>query len=410
MLMSSSNLISNALTIISGIIVAKWLLPDELGLYNGFTLISSYIILTQLGIPSGLSRELPFQIGQGNTKEAESLAGTAHYWQLILSLIVLVASSIIAVTCLVQKRYEYAAGLMVVGLLSFQALYITKYLKVLFRTNHDFNLLSRITFINGIVAFASIVFVWKFGFFGLCIRAFILVVVDFALTWYWKPMHVLPVWRKEAYRKLSSVGLPMYAIANVYALWPVLQKTLIVSLGGVKFLGLFALAVVIESGMKTVTNSISSVVYPSLTMQWAKGDSVRILTKTMLKPVSVIFILFAVAVPIGWVVLPQAIVQFLPQYEAGIAAAQWMLVVGFIEVFNVLPVVYNVIQKQRDRLLSFLAGVSAWTIAVIGLVQIRGFELVVFPQAMLIGFLVMLIMNSIHLYRYRDLTVNAEAT
>jgi hypothetical protein len=87
-----------------------------------------------------------------------------------------------------------------------------------------------------------------------------------------------------------------------------------------------------------------------------------------------------------------------------------MLVVGFIEVFNVLPVVYNVIQKQRDRLLSFLAGVSAWTIAVIGLVQIRGFELVVFPQAMLIGFLVMLIMNSIHLYRYRDLTVNAEAT
>jgi O-antigen/teichoic acid export membrane protein len=71
--LSFSNIIGNALNIAAGLFTAKWLLPEQLGLFNGFSVITSYIILAQLGIPSGLGRELSFYIGKGDTAKAKAL-------------------------------------------------------------------------------------------------------------------------------------------------------------------------------------------------------------------------------------------------------------------------------------------------------------------------------------------------
>jgi O-antigen/teichoic acid export membrane protein len=405
--LSFSNIIGNTLNIAAGLFTAKWLLPEQLGLFNGFSVITSYIILAQLGIPSGLGRELSFYIGKGDTAKAKDYAAVAQYWGLMLGIIAFAGSAVIALYFLIMGMYEYAAGTLVIGITAFQTFYVTKYLDVLYRTNKDFNSLSKIKLIVSFVTFASIILVWKFGFYGLCIRAGVLAAVDFYFTWRWKPFHVRPFWKKELFGDLSKVGLPMYMISRLYGLWPSLQRSLILLLGGTKFLGLFALAIIVESAMKALTSSISSVVYPTMVTQWGKGASIGELTAVIRKPVLIATGIFLLAVPVGWYLLPIVVKAILPNYTTGIPAAQWMLVVGLVEVSVVFANIYNVIRRQGDRLLYFLSGVLSWALTVFVLYQWKGFSMPIFPQSMIVAFAVMFGINLYHLRKYRQLKLAA---
>ena len=48
----------------SGFFVVKWLLPEDLGLFNSFTIITGYIVLAHIGVPIGLTRELPYLLSK----------------------------------------------------------------------------------------------------------------------------------------------------------------------------------------------------------------------------------------------------------------------------------------------------------------------------------------------------------
>ena len=194
-----------------------------------------------------------------------------------------------------------------------------------------------------------------------------------------------------------KVGLPMYGVANVYGLWPLVQRTLIVSLGDPKALGLYAVASMAENAMKTVSSSISNVMYPSMTSKWGAGSSVKAVLNLAAQPLLISIGVFSVFVPIGWYVLPIFVEYFLPNYILGISAAQWMLVAGFLGVFLVLANIYNVLKRQRQRLIMFTSGIVAWLISVIMINSLYGFKLMIFPLSMVIAHVVMILVMGYHI-------------
>lgn len=394
--LSASNLISSALTIISGLIVAKWILPEELGTFNSFTVITGYIVLIQLGIPSGLSRELPLYLGMADKEKAYQYVSTAQFWLKYLGFAILSVSFLLSIF-FVQRSYKLAAGTLVIGLSVWQTLYVTKYLKILYRTNRDFNKMSWIKIIVAFTSFVSIVFVYLYDFYGLCIRLFAVVTVDFLITYYWRPIKVRADFSRVSFRELMNVGLPMFGVANVYDLWPLVQRTLIVSLGGTKALGLYAIASITENVMKTVSSSISNVMYPTMTSKWGAGFSVKDVLRLAAQPLMISVGLFAVLIPIGWYLLPMFVHHFLPNYVIGIEAAQWMLIVGYFGIFLVLSNIYNVLQKQRQRLIIYVSGIGVWIISVLSIYLLYGFELKIFPISMIIAYVVMIIIMIYHI-------------
>jgi len=395
--LSFSNIFGNGLTIISGLFVAKWMIPEELGAFNVFSIITGYIVLIQLGIPSGLSRELPFYIGRNEKGTAINYASVAQYWQKGLGLVLLSATILIAFVFLSQKNYQTAAGITVVGITTWHTLYVTKYLKILYRSNRDFNKLSWIKIINSLFLFFSIVLVWLYGFYGLCIRAILAALVDFIFTYKWRPITTKPKWNRLHFIDLFRLGLPMFAIANIFNLWPIIQKTLIVTLGGTKALGLFVIAIMVENSMKTVTKSISGVMYPTMSISWGKGATVGEMVKLVMKPLIIGLILFCLLAPLAWWLLPIFIESILPNYIEGIQAARWMIIVGILGLANVFSNYYNVVKDQLNRLKLYLGGIITWAITVLILFQKDGFSLVIFPQAMVLAMLVMIIINYYHI-------------
>lgn len=402
--LSSSSIISTGLNVVSGLFVTKWMMPEELGSFNSFTLISGYLILFQLGIPSGLGRELPYFLGIGDKEKAYGYAGVANYWQGILGSVIFAICVIISLFYLLSERnFQMSAGVFVIGAITFQVLYTTKYLKVLFRTNKDFNKLSWINIINAFVSLGGIVFVWAFGFLGLCLRALIGALIDFMVTYSWRPIKVKAVWKRQPFMDLFKLGLPMYGVANVYSLWPLIQRTLILTLGGKGALGLFALATMVEAAAKTVSNSMNVVMYPTMATAWGRGYSVGQIFQVVLKPFGLALIFYLVVIPVGWYLLPAFVDGFIPNYKEGVEAAQWMLVVGGLSLTGAYANVYNVVKDQKNRLINYLSGIFTWLICVLILYDIRGFQLVIFVQSMVAALVVMMILNFWYVWKRMDL-------
>jgi O-antigen/teichoic acid export membrane protein len=181
----------------------------------------------------------------------------------------------------------------------------------------------------------------------------------------------------------------------------------VLTLGGTKALGLFALAVMVENSMNTVGNSMNSVIYPTMTQAWGKGATVSAVIKLIFKPFILILALFVVALPLGWYLLPIFIESFIPNYMEGIEVSQWMLFVGLLGLGNVFSNIYNVTKNQTDRLKVFISGIVIWFVVVLLDYYISGFSLLIFPKAMIAGYLVMSTYNFIHIRKIWTLNVES---
>lgn len=404
--LSVSNILSNILNLVAGFIVAKWLLPEELGQYNSFTIFTGYIILVQSGVPSGLGRELPLYLGSGDKERGYRYAATAQFWQVSISFIILTLGVLIGLCYYLNGDAETSAGLLVIAITSWQGLYVTKYLKVLFRTNKDFNKLSWIKIALSFVSFGSIALVYLYGFYGLCIRAIIIAFFDFVFTYTWRPIKVKPRFVRLVFKDLMKVGLPMYAVASIYSLWPTVQRTLILALGGSTALGLFAIATMVQGGMKALSSGLSSVMYPTMVGLWGAGNSVKYIILRVMKPFLIVVVLLLVFVPIAWVLLPILVQKVLPNYNEGIDTAQWMLVVGFLSAFLVFSNFYNMIKNQRDRLIMYLSGIAGWGASVYLLFRTQGYALSIFPRAMIVAHLIMIGLTFYHIRQSLHLKIS----
>jgi hypothetical protein len=84
-----------------------------------------------------------------------------------------------------------------------------------------------------------------------------------------------------------------------------------------------------------------------------------------------------------------------------------MLFVGLLGLGNVFSNIYNVTKNQTDRLKVFISGIVIWFVVVLLDYYISGFSLLIFPKAMIAGYLVMSTYNFIHIRKIWTLNVES---
>ena len=376
------------------------MLPEELGLFNALSIFSSYIILIQLGIPSGLSRELPFNFGMGKEEYAHDLAATAKYFMMSLALGILVICTLPAIYFLYTTHYDYAFGSIVIGITSAQTFYSTKYLKILYRADNHFNKLADISLINTLVNFLSIVLVYEYQYYGLCLRAILLVFVDWYFTEKWKPLHAQAKFNWDHFKELSRVGMPIYFVANIYGLWPTFQRTLVLSMLGTKGLGIYALANIVQNMLSTFNNTISSISFPKMSLAYGQGKSITEVIKIPLKLMLVSLSIYTFILLVGWSLLPKVVAVVLPNYIEGVEAAQWMFLVAIVSSFAIFSNIYMVFKKNHHRLISYCFGMLVWFLFIINHSITSLTDLVIFSQALLLGYVAVNICDGCFYYYY----------
>ena len=399
--LGSSQMISNVLRIINGILVARFMLPEMLGTFNGFGIILSYLPILQLGVMNGLNRELPYCFGKGEIDKAKGYASVAQFWELSLSILAFLILAFFAVYYLFQSKYIYAAGFFTYALSSIHHYYGLNYLQILFRTNRDFNNLSNITLIVSIASLVSVLLVWKWHFYGLCIRSVFTIAVEMFFLWKWKPLSVIPKMDYRIVKEIMKVGLPIFIVGIVFALWGTLQNTLILKLGGAEQYGYFALAFMIEGSMGIIVYSVAQVIYPKMAFEYGEGKRVKELLKLSFKPILFVFIFLIPSILVVWNILPFVVDLLLPKYINGIDAARWTMLLVIISIWGVNNNIFNVLKKQKDFLISIVIGMIIFAITLFVLYNINGFSLIIFPQAMLIGKGTQLVIAYLYIMNYQ---------
>lgn len=397
---SFANLTNSVIAIVSGLIVARWLLPEELGVYNAFSIFTSYIILAQIGIPSGLSRELPFYFGKNEPDKALEFASTSKYFLLLISIIVFCFCSLVSIYFFFTQNYPYAIGGLVIGVTSFQGIYVSKYLKVLYRSeNHFFNL-AKIDLINSLINLISVFLVYKYLFYGLFIRAIVIALVDWYFTNKWKPITAKASFKWKNFKALSRVGMPIYFVANIYGLWPTFQRTFVLSVLGAKGLGLYALANIVQGMLSTFNNAISSMSFPLMSKAYGEGKKLKDIMLIPFKPFLISFGVYTILLFVGWSLLPYVVEFLLPNYVEGIHAAQWMFVVALVSAFGVFSNIFMVVQKNHHRLVGFTLGILAWFVYLRSQSIQDISDLVVFSQAVLVGLVFITVSDFVFYFLY----------
>ena len=128
--LAGGNIVSSILRMAGGVLQARFVVPDVLGLFSGIGLVQGYTRFLQLGILNGLNRELPYYYGKGDHQRVRALAAVALAWALMLGTVVAVALCGVAGWCWLRGDGWMAAGWLANAVLAFQFFYGTMYLQV----------------------------------------------------------------------------------------------------------------------------------------------------------------------------------------------------------------------------------------------------------------------------------------
>jgi len=382
---ASTQVVTSVMSILAGFLVVSKLDPSEYGQFNGVGVYMGYILLGHGGILNGLNRELPYELGRKNDAYARELASSTYVVSSLLSGLSALIFLVISLKCLFLG--QTLTGFIYLSYVVIGGLYLMnkQFLPSLYRTNSDFSSLSKQNLYVGISNLLTVAFVYLFGLYGMLARGAFQAIFEFFLLQKNKPYRLDFTIQKEHLKKLFKTGFPIYLVGQVNNIWVTVMNNLLFVKGGPTNYGLYALANMLLGITGVIPNAFGQVIYPRMNIMLGEGCSYNTLIKANLKPLYLQFALLMGMAITGALLLPIFIPWLLPKYVAGIAPAQWMLFVPAVQAFGSLNNLYIVVKHQRCYFVSLISGAIVGAGYVFIRYQLEGFNLVIFPQGLLLG-------------------------
>jgi O-antigen/teichoic acid export membrane protein len=191
---------------------------------------------------------------------------------------------------------------------------------------------------------------------------------------------------------LLKIGAPIFGVGQLYALWIVLDSTLVFKMAGAKGLGLYQLALMTSQGIELIPNALSQVSYPRMAQEYGRTNSITELIKLVTRPMLLLAAFMLFLVPLAWISLPPFIILLLPAYREGISTAQWTLIAVAVQALTPILNIFNVVKRQNLYALALICGISTYSVAVWFFMH-QGHGLTAFPKSMLAGRIVFLLVS-----------------
>jgi O-antigen/teichoic acid export membrane protein len=329
---SLTALLLQASMMLAAFVVLRYVPPDKMGVWRTLLLFQTYSNVVTLGIPNGLSRELPFFLGRGNRPQTERLAATAQFYILLISGI---GSVVLIMTVAVAPGLssQWTLALLAMSALWFSRLY-RSYLSVTFRAEAEFRRLTVCNIIEFVLNLGSLVLVAVGGYTGMVARYALLSVMMAVLLHFIRPIHVRPRFVRRDFSILLKTGIPQYFGSYLIAASLAFEQTILARRGGTELVGLYAPAAAITTVMMAVHASIVSYINPRIVFKLGQTNDPRAVFRgTRIAT----YVITAISLPIaiaGMVMLPLAMPAVFPKYKAALHASQFALAGGFFLAIN----------------------------------------------------------------------------
>jgi O-antigen/teichoic acid export membrane protein len=324
---ASGNMAAMLLGVVGSLVQARYVAPEDMGIFRTFSLLAGYLTFLHLGVFDGLQREIPLQIGRGSPANAERAASACLAWITFISI-----ASVALFVALALRAAYYQEWMNFWGWLAYAPMiamtFYGGYLGTTFRTGKQFVTLSYATVTQAIVGTLVLPLLPIMGYYGVCLRTASASITNLLLLHRWRPMKVRPRLDWRSFREVVRIGLPLTGTGYLStALWVSVEGTLVLDWFGLRVLGLFSVAIFVRTMVVQVAANANQVVTVKAIEHYGRTNRFEDCVKLILKPMA-----FAItaAIPLivaGWFVLPCAIRVLIPQYAEATFMAQLMLLV-----------------------------------------------------------------------------------
>lgn len=312
-----------------GLAIAKFISPEDLGLWTTLNLAVTYVSFLQAGLISGLNRELPYTLGQGNNKEAREIAGTVQSITLITTIVITFIGLFYFFSHQFQNdKIKYGVLAITIHIVS---LFFQNYFTSTYRSNNSFITLSKIQVINAFINLLSIVLIIYLAYYGLIIKTAIVSVLFTIHLFIKRPISVGFIINKKSLIKIMKTGLPIWGLAYIESLASTVDKILLLKFSDLSSVGLYSFAFYGYSIFLVLSMTIAKYISPKLNYIYGLNNDKKQLWSYFKKITLFITIIqFSLAL-IALLILPQFINTFFYQYKESIQAMQILVCAGMFK-------------------------------------------------------------------------------
>jgi O-antigen/teichoic acid export membrane protein len=354
---TAGRLVCTFLHVINGLVLVRLLDPADLGFFNKNTVVLGYLLFCTAGIFSGLSRELPYYIGKKDITTAHALTAVANAFAIVLGAIAFVLFGGMALKYGIDKQYWLCAVWGSNAIVAFQTIY-KLYLGVTFRTHQDFVRLASIDVSIALVSLASLVLVWRWQYYGLCVRTVFVALISLIVMYHLRPLRVAPHWDFTKFRHLFKIGIPIFLTGYIVAWWgATMSLTWIAWKCSDIQMGLYTFPVFVFSTVTLFSSSFTQVYYPRMTQAYATNENIRGLFRILMRPLALLLVIHVIILIVGWLLMPYAVHLLAPKYIESVFPAQLMLLNLLIFWFDPALRIFYIIKKTGFYFVCIIVGI-----------------------------------------------------
>ena len=319
------------LAAVGGLLVARFLGPEETGPFRAFTIPLTYLMFLGLGTNDGLWRQIPYYVGKEMPERVDALASAAGAFNLFMSVVISCGFICCATYSLLHHDLYGFFGWLSQAIFCWEVFY-GGYLTSIYRSLSHFVTLARIQAAQAIVTFGMVFLLPFFRFYGLCAR---LALPSFLVAWLYhrhRPLKGGYRFDTKALGEIIKIGFPFSVWGTLYtSAWVATESALVLYLDGVTALGLFSVAYVLRGAMNTIPTVVGQVLLPRVVTTLARDGSVRKANSRVAWVTVGLTGLMILLACVGSFLLDIFVPYLIPKYVAGISVMKVCLWFSVVE-------------------------------------------------------------------------------
>ena len=346
---------------------AKVVGPEQMGIWQTITLISTYGMILTFGVINGMGRNVPYFRGKGDELEVRKIIATT-----LFSLLIIVAVFVIALPVLGYFLPVEAMITVLLGVALLCARVINTYSVILIRSFRDFFRLGAHQAVTSIILLATIVPLVIFpNLYTVFCGVFLSLIAVVPLSKKYSSFCVRS-WR--VFTELLRTGFPIYIVGLCFILLTTIDRVIVLWFLGTEQLGVYTIAAIAMAVLMMAPALVSNVMYPKLAELYGSTGSLLSLVPQV-KIIIKLNLLFTIPIAIAFFVVfyLYVIPVHMNAYLAGRDAMMIILCACvFIPVGAGFGDLFNVIGMQASYLRNTIIGVAVnvctgwWFVAHLG--------------------------------------------
>lgn len=341
-----SNVITAGVSMLSGVVAAAFIAPEDLGVIQSLLLIQTYAVFLNFGVFSGLNRNLAFYKASGDLDTMQKEIDTSHSVSMIVAIVGGITGIVITIYHIVigsAMVYIWSGVLLIITLILSP---LTTYTECTFRSGQQFGLFGWIKNLQSLVyAFISL-FPMFMGYIGRILANSINLFFGYFLRRKYMPYKHKDKGDLVSLKDLVSAGFPIMLNGYILSVFLAADRTYIALNLSSYDMGLYTIANYCYSMIYIIPSAVATMLYPKATARYGETGNKRSLIPLWWKSMILYLAILVPIILIAYFAMPPLVEMFMPEYKEGIMAGKITILTCITLVSNGPSVIFGTLKKN----------------------------------------------------------------